>query len=88
MSSKEVAEIVMETLEAAGIRYCYGIAGDTFSHVTDAIHRSQIQWAYVCYEGAAAFVAGVEFYISGRLTACAGFCEPGSLHFANGVYEA
>ncbi|MDX4010003.1 thiamine pyrophosphate-binding protein [Pseudomonas aeruginosa] len=43
MSSKKVAEIVVETLEAAGIRHCYGIVGDTLNHVTDAIHRSQIQ---------------------------------------------
>ena len=44
MSSKKVAEIVVETLEAAGVRHCYGIVGDTLNHVTDAIHRSQIQW--------------------------------------------
>ncbi|WP_162976897.1 thiamine pyrophosphate-binding protein, partial [Pseudomonas aeruginosa] len=46
MSSKKVAEIVVETLEAAGIRHCYGIVGDTLNHVTDAIHRSQIQWVH------------------------------------------
>lgn len=88
MSSKKVAEIVVETLEAAGIRHCYGIVGDTLNHVTDAIHRSQIQWVHVRHEEAAAFAAGAESYISGRLTACAGSCGPGSLHFINGVYEA
>ncbi len=88
MSSKKVAEIVVETLEAAGVRHCYGIVGDTLNHVTDAIHRSQIQWVHVRHEEAAAFAAGAESYISGRLTACAGSCGPGSLHFINGVYEA
>ncbi|VFT31923.1 pyruvate dehydrogenase [Pseudomonas aeruginosa] len=88
MSSKKVAEIVVETLEAAGIRHCYGIVGDTLNHVTDAIHRSQIQWVHVRHEEAAAFAAGAESYVSGRLTACAGSCGPGSLHFINGVYEA
>ncbi len=72
MSSKKVAEIVVETLEAAGVRHCYGIVGDTLNHVTDAIHRSQIQWVHVRHEEAAAFAAGAESYISGRLTACAG----------------
>ena len=88
MSSKKVAEIVVETLEAAGVRHCYGIVGDTLNHVTDAIHRSQIQWVHVRHEEAAAFAAGAESHISGRLTACAGSCGPGSLHFINGVYEA
>ena len=55
MSSKKVAEIVVETLEAAGVRHCYGIVGDTLNHVTDAIHRSQIQWVHVRHEEAAAF---------------------------------
>ncbi|MBE0833740.1 ubiquinone-dependent pyruvate dehydrogenase, partial [Escherichia coli] len=71
MPSKKVAEIVVETLEAAGVRHCYGIVGDTLNHVTDAIHRSQIQWVHVRHEEAAAFAAGAESYISGRLTACA-----------------
>ena len=43
MPSKKVAEIVVSTLEAAGVQHCYGIVGDTLNHVTDAIHRSKIQ---------------------------------------------
>ena len=88
MPSKKVAEIVVSTLEAAGVQHCYGIVGDTLNHVTDAIHRSKIQWVHVRHEEAAAFAAGAESYISGNLTACAGSCGPGSLHFINGIYEA
>jgi pyruvate dehydrogenase (quinone) len=36
----------------------------------------------------AAFAAGDEAQLTGRLTACAGSCGPGSLHFINGLYEA
>ena len=74
MPSKKVAEIVVSTLEAAGVQHCYGIVGDTLNHVTDAIHRSKIQWVHVRHEEAAAFAAGAESYISGNLTACAGSC--------------
>jgi pyruvate dehydrogenase (quinone) len=88
MSSKKVAEIVVQTLEAAGVRHCYGIVGDTLNHVTDAIHRSGIAWVHTRHEEAAAFAAGAESYVSGRLTACAGSCGPGSLHLINGVFEA
>lgn len=88
MSNKKVADIVVETLQAAGVKHCYGIVGDTLNHVTDAIHRSKIEWVHVRHEEAAAFAAGAESYVSGQLTACAGSCGPGSLHFINGVFEA
>ncbi|MDQ1118247.1 MULTISPECIES: thiamine pyrophosphate-dependent enzyme [Pseudoxanthomonas] len=86
--SKRVAEIVVETLEAAGVRHCYGIVGDTLNHVTDAIHRSSIQWVHMRHEEAGAFAAGADSLISGQLTACAGSCGPGGLHFINGVFES
>ena len=88
MANQKVADIVVQTLQAAGVRNCYGIVGDTLNHVTDAIHRSEIDWVHVRHEEVAAFAAGAESFISGRLTACAGSCGPGGLHFINGVFEA
>lgn len=88
MAAKKVADIVVETLHAAGVRNCYGIVGDTLNYVTDAIHRSDIDWVHVRHEEVAAFAAGAESLISGRLTACAGSCGPGGLHFINGIFEA
>jgi pyruvate dehydrogenase (quinone) len=70
--SKRVAEIVVETLQAAGVRHCYGIVGDTLNYVTDAIHHSEIEWVHMRHEEVAAFAAGAESLISGQLTACAG----------------
>jgi len=86
--SKRVAEIVVDSLQQAGVRRCYGIVGDTLNHVTDAIHGSGIDWVHVRHEEVAAFAAGADSLISGALTACAGSCGPGSLHFINGVFEA
>src|SRR5258705_6583645 len=40
------------------------------------------------HEEAGAFAASTEALLMGRLTACAGTCGPGSLHFINGLYEA
>lgn len=88
MSSLKVAQILVEVLQAAGVKHCYGIVGDTLNHFTNAIAHSDIQWVHTRHEEAAAFAAGAESYISGRLTACAGSCGPGSLHFINGVFEA
>src|SRR5213083_547738 len=86
--SKRVADLLVETLEAAGVRSCYGIVGDTLNRIAHAIDRSQIDWVHVRHEEAGAFAAAAEASLTGRLTACAGTCGPGSLHFIYGLYEA
>lgn len=86
--SKRVAEIVVDTLQQAGVRRCYGIVGDTLNHVTDALHGSEIAWVHVRHEEVAAFAAGADSLVSGELTACAGSCGPGGLHFINGIFES
>lgn len=88
MSSKRVGEIIVETLEKAGVKHCYGIVGDTLNYITDAIYRSKIEWVHTRHEEAAALAAGGEAYLTGELSACAGSCGPGSLHLINGIYEA
>lgn len=88
MTKKKVADIIIDVLEKAGVERCYGVVGDTLNHVTDAIRRSNIQWVHVRHEEAGALAAGGESYITGKLTACAGSCGPGSLHFINGIYES
>src|SRR5690242_18450993 len=58
------------------------------NRIAHAIDRSQIDWVHMRHEEAGAFAAGAEALLIGRLTACAGSCGPGSLHFINGLYEA
>jgi pyruvate dehydrogenase (quinone) len=86
--SKRVADLLVETLQVAGVKTCYGIVGDTMNRIAHAIDRSQIDWVHMRHEEAGAFAAGAEALLTGRLTACAGSCGPGSLHFINGLYEA
>ena len=86
--SKRVADVLVETLQDAGVKTCYGIVGDTLNQIAHAIERSEIDWVHMRHEEAGAFAAGAEAQLTGRLTACAGTCGPGSLHFINGLYEA
>ena len=58
------------------------------NRIAHSIDRSEIDWVHVWYEEAGAFAAAAERLLTGRLTACAGSCGPGSLHFINGLYEA
>ena len=86
--SKRVADVIVEVLEAAGVKRCYAVIGDTVNRIANAIHGSGIEWVHMRHEEAGAFAAGAEAQFSGGLTACAGSCGPGSLHFINGIYEA
>ena len=40
------------------------------------------------HEETAAFAAGAEAHLTGRLAVCAGSCGPGNLHLINGLYDA
>src|SRR5260370_15371253 len=86
--SKRVADVLVETLQVAGVKRCYGIVGDTLNRIAYAIHESNIEWVHMRHEEAGAFAASAEAQFTGELVACAGSCGPGSLHFINGLYEA
>ena len=86
--TKNVADVLVETLQAAGVQHCYGIVGDTMNQIAHSIDRSSIDFVHVRHEEAGAFAAAAEASLTGHLTACAGSCGPGSLHFINGLYEA
>src|SRR5580692_3244249 len=86
--SKKVAEVIVEVLESAGVKHCYGIVGDTLNTFATGISRSEIQFVHMRHEETGAFAAQAEALLMDRLTAVAGSCGPGSLHFINGLYEA
>lgn len=83
-----VAEVLVDTLIANGVERIWGLPGDSLNGITDAIRtRPTIAWMHVRNEEAAAFSAGAEAHISGRLAVCAGSCGPGNLHLINGLFD-
>src|ERR1700736_2376920 len=88
MAKKNVAELLVEVLAEAGARRMYGVSGDSLNGITDAIRaKNQLQWVHVRHEETAAFAAGAEAHLTGRLAVCAGSCGPGNLHLINGLYD-
>ncbi|AQT82515.1 pyruvate oxidase [Mycolicibacterium litorale] len=84
-----VAQHILSTLTASGVRRVYGLPGDSLNGFTDAIRRSgDITWEHVRHEEAAAFAATAEAALTGRLAVCAGSCGPGNTHLINGLYDA
>jgi len=88
MARKNVADLLVEVLAEAGVRQIYGVSGDSLNGITDSIRaKKQIQWIHVRHEETAAFAAGAEAHLTGRLAVCAGSCGPGNLHLINGLYD-
>ncbi|MBV8115317.1 MAG: ubiquinone-dependent pyruvate dehydrogenase, partial [Silvibacterium sp.] len=83
-----VADVFIETLVKAGVKRIYGVAGDSLNGLTDTIRRTKgIDWIHVRHEETAAFAAGAEAHLTGRLAVCAGSCGPGNLHLINGLFD-
>jgi pyruvate dehydrogenase (quinone) len=88
MAKNRVADLLVDVLAGAGVRQVYGVSGDSLNGITDSIRaKQQIQWIHVRHEETAAFAAGAEAHLTGRLAVCAGSCGPGNLHLINGLYD-
>lgn len=73
-----VAQMMVDTLAAAGIRRIYGVVGDSLNGLTESLRKQeQIEWVGVRHEEVAAFAAGAEAHLTGCLAVCAGSCGPG-----------
>jgi pyruvate dehydrogenase (quinone) len=84
-----VADELISRLVQAGVERIYGVVGDSLNPVTDALRlRGKVKWIHVRHEETAAFAAGAEAQLSGKLAACAGSCGPGNLHLINGLFDA
>jgi pyruvate dehydrogenase (quinone) len=84
-----VADVIVATLKASGVRRVYGLPGDSLNGFTDALRRDgEIVWAHVRHEEAAAFAAAGEAAMTGELAVCAASCGPGNLHLINGLFDA
>jgi pyruvate dehydrogenase (quinone) len=88
MSQKTIAEIVVETLIAAGVKRVYGVVGDSLNAILEEIgKRREIEWIHVRHEETAAFAAGAQAHLTGELAVCAGSCGPGNVHLVNGLFD-
>ena len=86
--AKRVADLLVDVLVEAGVQRVYGVSGDSLNGITDSIRtRREIEWVHVRHEEVAAFAAGAEAHLTGKLAVCAGSCGPGNLHLINGLYD-
>lgn len=87
-TEKRVADLMAEALVAAGVERVWGVVGDSLNGFTDALRtHDSIRWLHVRHEEVAAFAAGAEAQLTGKLAVCAGSCGPGNLHLINGLFD-
>ncbi|TNC41785.1 ubiquinone-dependent pyruvate dehydrogenase [Mumia zhuanghuii] len=83
------ADVMVETLKAAGVRRVFGLPGDSLNAFTEALRKDgTVAWIHVRHEEVAALAAAADAHLTGELAVVAGSCGPGSLHFINGLYDA
>src|SRR5687767_1051523 len=86
--ARTIADLMAETLRAAGVKRIYGVAGDSLNGFTDSLRRmKEIDWVHMRHEEAGAFAAGAEAHLTGQLAVCAGSCGPGNMHLINGLFD-
>jgi pyruvate dehydrogenase (quinone) len=88
MPHTTIADLLAKTLADAGVERIWGVTGDSPNGLSDSLRRlGRIDWMHVRHEEVAAFAAGAEAALTGKLAVCAGSCGPGNLHLINGLFD-
>ncbi len=87
--AQNVADLMWEMLEKAGVKRCYGIVGDALNPVIDALRRNgNIDFVHVRHEEYGGFAAVAEAYMTGKPAVVCGTAGAGTAHLFNGLMDA
>jgi pyruvate dehydrogenase (quinone) len=87
--AQNVADMLWEMLEKAGVKRCYGIVGDALNPVLDALRRNgTIDFVHVRHEEYGGFAAVADSYMTGQPVAVCGTAGAGTAHLFNGLMDA
>ncbi|HET9256197.1 MAG TPA: thiamine pyrophosphate-binding protein, partial [Pseudonocardiaceae bacterium] len=89
---RTVADVMVETLVAHGVRHVFGMVGHSNLGFADALRRAEqrgeLTYIGIRHEGAAAFAASAYGKLTGRPAACFAIAGPGSTNLLTGLYDA
>ena len=89
--SMNVWEMMLNIVEGCSNPYIFGVFGDAINPLADALRLDKgkrFKWIAVRHEETAAFAAGAQAKLTGKLGLCAGTVGPGAIHLLNGLYDA
>lgn len=89
---RTVADVLVETLVAWGVRHVFGMVGHSNLGFAEALRRAEargeLTYFGIRHEGAAAFAASAYGKLTGRPAACFAIAGPGSTNLLTGLYDA
>ena len=84
----KASDILIQCLEAEGVRFVFGIPGEETLDLNESLDRSSIEFVPVRHEQAGAFIADVCGRLTGRAGVCLGTLGPGATNLVTGVADA
>lgn len=82
------ADLLVRCLEAANVRYVFGVPGEENLDLVDALDRSPVQFVSTRHEQGAAFMADVWGRLTGDVGVCTSTLGPGATNLITGVADA
>jgi pyruvate dehydrogenase (quinone) len=87
--ARNVADLLWEMLEKAGVKRCYGMIGDALNPVIDGLRRNgKIEFIHIRHEEYGGFAAVADSYFTGDPVAICGTAGPGVTHLVNALLDA
>ena len=86
--SRTGGQILVDALKIHGVDTCFGVPGESYLDVLDALHDSDIRFIVNRQEGGAAFMAEAHGKLSGRPGICFVTRGPGATNASIGVHTA
>jgi pyruvate dehydrogenase (quinone) len=86
----DVSDMLLDRLEAWGVKRLFGYPGDGINGLFGALRRAQERFEFVQarHEEMAAFMACAHAKYTGELGVCISTSGPGAVHMLNGLYDA
>lgn len=88
LTSRTGGQILVDALRTHGVDLVFGVPGESYLAVLDALHDSPIRFIVNRHEGGAAFMADAYGKLSGRPGICFVTRGPGATNAAIGVHTA
>ncbi|WP_394778479.1 thiamine pyrophosphate-binding protein, partial [Undibacterium sp.] len=88
LKSRSGGQLVVDALQVHGVEFIFGVPGESYLPVLDALYDSSIRFIINRQEGGAAFMADAYGKITGRPGICFVTRGPGATNAAIGVHTA
>ena len=89
VEAPNVAQKIVEQLSAIGVKYIYGIPGDSNLPLMEALsNQNKIKFILTRHEETAAFMASAHAKLTGEIGVCLSIAGPGATNLITGLIDA